>query len=124
MNVRSSLENMTISLRLNFVIERASCETTLKSVVICRLCSLICVIIVCQFNCADEIMKKIIECCMTTRTAARAKATAKATKTTKITAEEATTTKITAKEHRVDSDDADRDADFDDDDDSKSEILF
>ncbi len=123
-NVKSSLENMTISLRLNFVIEKTSCETTLKSVVICRLCSFICVIIVCQSNCADEVMREIIECCMTTRTAARTKATAKTTKTTKITTEKTTTTKITAKEHRADSDDVDRDVDSDDDDDSKSEILF
>jgi hypothetical protein len=46
-NVRSSLENMTISLRLSFVIDETSCETTMNKMIICRFCFFICVIIVC-----------------------------------------------------------------------------
>jgi hypothetical protein len=44
-NVKSSLENIMISLRLNF--NETSCETTLNKMIICRLCFFICVIIVC-----------------------------------------------------------------------------
>ncbi len=44
-NVRSSFENMTISLRLSF--NETSCETTLNKMIICRFCFFICVIIVC-----------------------------------------------------------------------------
>jgi hypothetical protein len=104
---------MTISLRLNFVIDEASCATTLKKMTICRLCFFICVIIVCQFSCVDEIMREIIEYCMKAKAAAKTKATARTM----------TTTKITTKAHRIDSDDADRDADSDDVD-SRCETLF
>jgi hypothetical protein len=44
-NVKSSFENIAISLRLNF--DEMSSETTLNRMIICRLCFLICVIIVC-----------------------------------------------------------------------------
>jgi hypothetical protein len=103
---------MTIILRLSFVIDETSCETALKRTIIYRLCSLIYVIIVCQFSCVDEIMRKIIEYCVKTRATAKTKATAKTT----------TTTKITARKHITDFD-VDRDVDFDDVD-FKNEILF
>ncbi len=44
-NVRSSLENIAINLRLSF--DETSCETTLNKMIICRFCSFNYVIIVC-----------------------------------------------------------------------------
>jgi hypothetical protein len=108
-NVRSSLENMTISLRLNF--NETSCETTLNRMIICRFWFFICVIIVCQFRCVDEIMRKIIKYCLRASTRVTAKESSKAKTAAKA------TSKTTVKEHRSDFDDSD-------DADSRNEILF
>ncbi len=108
-NVKSLLENITISLRLNF--DKTSCETTLNKIIICQLYFFIYVIIIYQFKCVDEIMKKIMKYCIKTSTKVTTKKSLK-TKTTM-----RTTLKTTTKKHESHFDDFD-------DVDSKNEILF
>jgi hypothetical protein len=123
-------ENMTISLRLSFVVNEINCVKTLMKMIIWRLCFFICVIIVYQFECVDEVIDEIIKCCIAMSTKMTTNETTKATKITKATMK--TMTKIIWKNHKTDFDCVDFDIDFDevdfdadfDDVDSKNEILF